>query len=321
MSSGVPAISVIVATFDRPSALARCLESLLIQQTTRPVEIIVVDNHPQSGLTAAVAGRFPGVRWLEEPVEGLSTARNCGIQAAAGTVIVTTDDDVIAHADWLESLTAPLFEQDGGLAATTGRCLAWKVETQAEVLIEAYGGFQRGDRPEEFDRNWMNRWRICFPQLWRIGSTANAAFLRSVLSNPAVGLFETRLGSGTPAGAWEDLYCFYRILRAGYRIRYVPEAHVLHAHREGLPELARQLCAYRRGETAFLALILIRHGDARALGQIFLWIPYWRLSLLAKELRLRSKGQARFPFSLMFAETLAYFAGPWSLWRGHRRVR
>jgi glycosyltransferase involved in cell wall biosynthesis len=312
---------VIVATHDRPSALARCLGSLIIQSTTRSFEIIVVDNHPQSGLTASVAEQFPTVRWLGEPIAGLSQARNRGIRDARGAVFVTTDDDVIAPSAWLERLTGPLFDGEDGLVAITGNCLPWKVETEAEALFEAYGGLRHDDQPREFDLKWMNGWRISFPQVWRIGSTANAAFRARLFQPQAVGLFETCLGAGTPAGAWEDLYFFYRILRAGYRIRYLPDAELLHAHREDLAGFQRQLCAYRRGETAFLTLVLVRHGDLRTLGQILLWIPQWRFALVVGELRRRLSGTRRFRFCLMWAEALAYFAGPWSLWRGRQIAR
>jgi len=128
---GAVEISVIVPTYDRPAALVRCLGSLILQRSARAFEIIVVDNHPQSGLTSAVAAQFPGVRWLQEPTPGVSHARNHGIAAAAGVVIVTTDDDVIAPPEWMERLSAPLFENHHGLMATTGNCLPLKLETEA----------------------------------------------------------------------------------------------------------------------------------------------------------------------------------------------
>jgi hypothetical protein len=166
-----------------------------------------------------------------------------------------------------------------------------------------------------FDAAWTAQWNIAFPQLWRIGTTANAAFLASVLHDPRVGLFETRLGVGSPAGAWEDMYCFYRILLAGYRIDYLPSAELRHAHRETMYDLTRQLCAYRRGETAFLTMILLRHRDIRALGQALLWIPYWRLRLLLEELGRRTVGRRRFPLCLLWQESVAYLAGPLAWWR------
>ncbi len=307
-----PAISIVLCTYDRPASLARCLTSLLAQQIAHPFEILVVDNHPQSGLTP----RHPGVRWLEEPTPGLSHARNRGILAAQGAIIVTTDDDVVAPPDWLERLTRPLF--DSSVAAVTGNCLAARLETEAEALFEAYGGLRHGDTPADFDRAWLDTWRLTFPQLWRIGTTANAAFRASLFRDPSIGLYDPRLGAGSPTGAWEDLYAFYRMLRAGHRIAYRPEACLRHFHRDTLDGLSRQLCGYRRGETAFLVLVLLRHGDLRALGQLCLWIPWWRAILLAQEAGRRLRGRRQFPFRLLAAETLAYLQGPWSLWRAHR---
>ena len=316
MSGGNVEISIVIATFDRAVALTRCLDSLLAQRIARRFEIVVVDNHPQSGLTIPPRARYPGVRWLEEPIGGLSRARNRGIAASAGTVIVTTDDDVVAPPEWLDRLTEDLFTGPADLAVVTGNCLALRTETAAENIFEAYGGLQHGDLPTDFDAAWLAQWRIWFPQLWRIGTTANAAFRASLFRDPRVGMFETRLGAGSPAGAWEDLYCFYRVLRAGYRIRYVPDAQLAHAHREDMAGLTRQLCAYRRGETAFLALVLIRHRDWRAIGQAFLWIPLWRSRVLANEILRRIRGERRFPLGLLWSESLAYFAGPLALWRG-----
>lgn len=312
-----PEITVVVPTFDRPEALDRCIAALLRQQTPRIFEIVVVDNHPQSGLTAPLPARYPSVRFVQEPNPGLSNARNAGVQAARALIIVTTDDDVLPPPQWLQTLTAPLFDAHrdpaSKLAATTGDCLAMKRETSAEILFEAYGGLRHGDTPATFDALWMSQWHVGFPHLWRIGTTANVAFLASALQN--IGPFETLLGAGTPSGAWEDIDCFYRLLRAGFSIAYVPDAAVRHAHREQLDALTRQLCAYRRGETAFLCLVLLRHRDLRALGQIFLWIPFWRLRVLLREVGLRVRGRHCFPFRLLWVENLAYLAGPWALWR------
>ena len=85
-----------------------------------------------------------------------------------------------------------------------------------------------------------------------------------------------------------------------------------------MAELTRQIRNYRRGETAFMTLVLVRHGDLRALGQVFLWIPAWRVILIYKELRRRLRGGRKFSFGLFWVEYLEYFAGPWGLWRAHR---
>src|SRR5262245_7096838 len=43
-------VSIVVATLDRPADLRECLRSLVTQVSPRPIEIVVVDNNPTSGL-------------------------------------------------------------------------------------------------------------------------------------------------------------------------------------------------------------------------------------------------------------------------------
>lgn len=72
-SPGLPAdisVSVVIATYDRPDLLRRCLRSLLAQQTSRPVEIIVVDNYPASHLTPTVVAKYPEVVLVNESRQG-----------------------------------------------------------------------------------------------------------------------------------------------------------------------------------------------------------------------------------------------------------
>jgi O-antigen biosynthesis protein len=300
-------ISIVIATYDRPGSLAICLESLLVQQTTRSFEIVVVDNHPQSGKVRELMPRFPTVRFLEERAAGVSQARNHGIRNTASPIIVSTDDDVVAPPEWLETLTEPLFAHTH-LAGTTGNCLPLKTEFPSEILYEAYGGLRHGDQPADFDLRWMNSWRFYIPPLWLTGTTANAAFRREALV--ALGGFEPLLGAGAPAGAWEDLYLCYLILSGGGVLRYVPAAELRHAHRESMEALTRQLKGYRRGEGAFLTLLWRRHRDWRVFGQALYWIPKWRLSQVIGELRHRLSGSSVFPLWLIAAECRAYFDGP-----------
>ena len=59
-------VSVVIATFDRPDDLRNCLDHLKDQRTNRLVEIVVVDNHPASGLTPPIVADFPEVRLVSE---------------------------------------------------------------------------------------------------------------------------------------------------------------------------------------------------------------------------------------------------------------
>lgn len=308
-------VSVVVATAARGDDLRRCLTDLLAQDTPRTVEILVVDNRPGTGDTAAVVAGFPGVRLLAEPRAGLSYARNTGIRASRGEVIVCTDDDVRMPPTWLEALVAPFARPEVGLV--TGNVLPLELETTAQQLFERYGGLGRGFVRREADRDWMESFGRRAAPTWELGATANAAFRASVLRRDDVGLFDERLGAGTPTGCSEDTLAFYRVLRAGYRVVYEPNAFVWHRHRRTLDELQRQLHAYSRGHAAYHLVTWLEHDDRRAWFRLLVQLPVYDAKLVYRQLR----GYDPMPWRLRRAEILGHLLGPWALWRSHRRVR
>jgi glycosyltransferase involved in cell wall biosynthesis len=298
--------------------LRRCLEALGRQTIAQPFEIIVVDNRPQSSSTRDLLADFPTVRVIDERRPGLSPARNAGVALARGEIVVFTDDDTEAEPDWLNQLLRPFGRSE--IAGVTGNTKPLKMETDAERLFEAYGGLRHGDAYAEYGPSWL-RSRTWHLPLWQIGTTANAAFRAQVFRDAAIGSLDEHLGAGSPTGAWEDLYLFYRMLRRGCVMAYEPRAVVLHAHREELAELSEQLQAYRRGEIAFCLLVLWRHGEWRAIPHVTLWIPFWRLTQFGGELLRRFRGRRRFNLGIAMRENWAYLQGPFALFASHRRVQ
>jgi O-antigen biosynthesis protein len=309
-SQGLPDISIVLPTRDRALQLKRCLDALSRQFTTRRFEVIVVNNAPGTCCMREVISNLPELRFVHESRPGLSYARNAGIRAAQGEIVVFTDDDTEAEPGWLEHLVRPF--QRPEIWAVTGNILPRKLEMPAEILFEAYGGLSRGNSPRDFGPEWLRSQRHRLP-LWQIGSTANAAFRAKIFKDSRVGLMEEQLGAGSPAGAWEDLYLFYRILACGYMMTYEPDAVVRHAHRETTAELASQLQAYRRGEVVFCVLLLARHRDWRAISHLWLWIPYWKVTQLAGELLRRIRGTRRFSLRILVRECWGYLQGPGAL--------
>lgn len=307
-------VSIIVPACDRAEELRRCLASLLGQRTRHTLEIVVVDNRPACGTAGAVAAEFPAVRLIREERPGLSFARNAGIAGSNGTIVVTTDDDVIAPADWIEKLVAPFAREE--VMCVTGHVLPRELETEAQCRFEAYGGLGKGFAPLEADGTWFHGWRTAVPT-WRLGATANAAFRRSIFSSPAIGLLDEALGAGTPTGCSEDTYLFYRILAAGGTIVYEPSAYVWHRHRESMPALRRQIYAYSKGHVAYQLSTLIRYRDRRAIVRLLYSLPKTYVERSWQRIRRRSE----YPLSLVVLELLGTLAGPWALWRSRRRVR
>ena len=87
-------ISVIIPSYNHGNYLARAIESVLAQ-TYKHTEIIVVDDGSVDN-TKQVAGSFPGVKYVYQHNQGLSAARNTGIDNSAGKYLLFLDAD-----DWL----------------------------------------------------------------------------------------------------------------------------------------------------------------------------------------------------------------------------
>jgi GT2 family glycosyltransferase len=315
--SGLPVdteVSIVVATLDRPDDLRECLTHLLAQQTDRQVEIVVVDNHPASGLTPPVVAEFPGVKLAAERRRGLAYARNRGFLECRGEIAVATDDDVIAPPDWLENLLPPF--ADPMVMVVTGNVLPWRLETNAQRLFEIYGGLGRGDEKREVDGDWFRQSRAAVPT-WSLGATANAAFRASIFDNSRIGLMYEALGPGMPSGVGEDTYLFYKVLKAGYTIVYEPKARVWHKHRSDMPALRKQIFDYSKGHVAYHLTTLSRDGDWRALVNLLALLP----ATHARRALRRLAGSSEYPLSLILLEAAGNLAGPWALWKSLRRVR
>jgi glycosyltransferase involved in cell wall biosynthesis len=92
-------LSVIIATKDRAARLDAALESLRLQGTTPPMEIVVVDNGSLDDTRQIVEKH--SARYLFEPVPNRGRARNRGVAAATGTHLLFVDDDVIVPAGFV----------------------------------------------------------------------------------------------------------------------------------------------------------------------------------------------------------------------------
>ncbi len=315
---GLPAdapVSIVVATMDRPDDLRCCLKSLTAQKTARPLEIIVVDNNPASGLTPPVVACFPGVRLESESRKGVSYARNKGFMASTSGIVAVTDDDAEAPDNWVENLVEPFTRED--VMAVTGNVLPMELETGAQQHFEAYGGLSRGFRRFEVDRAWFDSFRREAVPTWHLGGTACVAFRSEVFRHPGIGLLEESLGPGTATGVGEDTYVFYKILKEGFTIVYEPKAFVWHKHRRDARSFRRQIYNYSKGHVAYHLFTFLRDGDLRGLWRVFFELPGTNVKQGWRHLRNRISLP---PYVTLF-QVLGNLAGPFALWRSLRRVK
>ncbi|MEE8471432.1 MAG: glycosyltransferase family A protein [Dehalococcoidia bacterium] len=93
-------VSAIICTHNRSDYLRQAIQSLADQTLpTEQYEVIVVDNGSTDNTRAVVEGfdHIANLRYVYEPILGLSQARNTGWQNARGEYIAFMDDDAIGY--------------------------------------------------------------------------------------------------------------------------------------------------------------------------------------------------------------------------------
>jgi GT2 family glycosyltransferase len=99
-----PEVSVVIPTRNRHASLRRTLTALAAQQTARSFEIVVVDDGSEPPVGPAELFAAPAARVVAGPRRGRAAgARNAGIAAARGELVLFTDDDTEPEPGWLES--------------------------------------------------------------------------------------------------------------------------------------------------------------------------------------------------------------------------
>lgn len=214
--------SIVIATYKRAADLRDTLDSLSRLTPDGPWEVIVVDNNSPDNTREVVEAAAPGfpvpLRYLFEREQGRSPALNAGIRAAAGEIIVTTDDDVRVPADWLDRAAEGLARL--GCDYVGGRVLPiWGAPRPA--WLPNHGGRQwavialldYGPQPIEFNT--------------RVPLGVNMAFTRSAFAR--AGLFDPHTGrrAGTLLGQEVREWCI-RARKAGVRGFYIPEMTLEH---------------------------------------------------------------------------------------------
>lgn len=89
--AALPLVSVVIPCYKQAHFLAEAIESVLTQSYGTTEIIVVDDGSPDD--TAAVAARFPMVRYVVQENRGLAEARNTGMAHARGELLVFLDAD------------------------------------------------------------------------------------------------------------------------------------------------------------------------------------------------------------------------------------
>ena len=107
-------LSIIICTYNRLDFLKKCIDSILKQiSTNNGIEIVVIDNNCNDGTKEYINSlNSTYINYFLENKQGLSHARNKGIEVSKGDFLAFVDDDATIDEKWLKSLLYHLKNQN-----------------------------------------------------------------------------------------------------------------------------------------------------------------------------------------------------------------
>ncbi|MGF1519987.1 MAG: glycosyltransferase [Nodosilinea sp.] len=221
-----PSVSVIVPIYNGEADVPELVERLLGQQYPADrVEFLLVDNGScdrTPDLLQTAASQNPRLRALTySAIQSSYAARNAGIAAATGDILVFTDADCQPKPGWLAALVQPFGDDAVGLVA--GGINALPSRNWLERYADRQGTLSQ--------HNTLNHSFLPY------GQTANLAVRAKILGT--VGCFRPHLTTGGDA----DL-CWRIQQGTDWQLVHAADAVVYHRHRDTLKGLRSQWHRY-----------------------------------------------------------------------------
>lgn len=227
--TGVPGMTIVVPTRDRPRRLSSCLEALATLQYPRDrMQVVIVDDGSVES-PRPVVDRFRGridIQLVEQEASGPAVARNAGVARARHEYVAFTDDDCAPEPEWLLGLAAGFRRSPRAmLGGRTVNALPANLFSEASqelvsYLYEYYNSAEHGAR-------FLTSNNMATPtELFREVGGFHASF---------------------PRAAAEDRDLCDRWHGAGHAMWYVPDAVVRHSHALGWNQFWRQHFGYGQG--------------------------------------------------------------------------
>jgi glycosyltransferase involved in cell wall biosynthesis len=138
-----PLLSVIVPVLNRQAELEQCLAALREQRAAPPFEIIVIDDGSEAPVPEPSGGGHgeTSARVIRQQNSGAGSARNAGIAAASGAILVFVDSDVTAGSTLLRAIADAACDHPEDVAfqvrlASTDNRLSHRMENARLTAIQ-----------------------------------------------------------------------------------------------------------------------------------------------------------------------------------------
>jgi glycosyltransferase involved in cell wall biosynthesis len=205
-------VSVIIPSYESHATARATLESLR-KQTFRDFEVILVDSS-RGDAVEHIAADFPEIRYHHAMQRLLPhEARNVGVKLARHDLLLFTDPDIVAAADWIEKLLGTYRDASTPLAGAV-----------ASVQRDWLG---LGIHFAKFDL-WLPGGG---PRTVPVAASVNFLCARDLLDQ--AGGFDGNEMIGDTLLSWQ-------LLRRGHDLRFASDAIVHHDHRSTFAQLLRE---------------------------------------------------------------------------------
>lgn len=309
-------ISIIICSYNRCQNLPECFTCLEKQILTAPLkwEIVLIDNN-SSDDTKLVTETFNhnselDIHYVFESRQGVSAARNKGIDQSRGTYLISIDDDIRVTENWLQSIVSTFKQYD--CDAVGGRIHIESQNSLPDWITKDMYGFLGH---QDFGTNSHKMDGIKeFP------FGGNMAIHKRVIN--LIGKFNVDMGRKGAGLSKEELFkgeetdFFHRLAAKGGSFYYHPEALVYH-----------KILPHQLKKSFFLTLhnnagILYAQRDATSYKRNFLGIPLFIFLQFFRSIRLYltsslTKGSDQ---SVRLLMNVAYFWGMIRTYRDKARV-
>jgi N-acetylglucosaminyl-diphospho-decaprenol L-rhamnosyltransferase len=220
-----PSAAVVVVSHDTREEALGCLATL---PAAGADEVVLVDTGSRDGTAAAVRAAHPDVRVLELDNVGFGRGANAGIRSCAAEILVVCNADVRFAAGSIEVL-ADRLESDPSVAAA-GPAVRYpdgRHQASARAVPDLPTALGHALLSRLWRANpWTRRYR-------RTDADPDRARDADWLSGCA---FAVRRTAFEGVGGFDPAYFLYvedldlgvRLRRAGWRLRYEPQARVVH---------------------------------------------------------------------------------------------
>jgi mycofactocin system glycosyltransferase len=243
---GAAALTVVVPVRDRADQLDRCLASL------RGLRVLVVDDASRDVARVEAVVRRHGAQLVAlSENRGPAGARNIGLAAVTTPLVAFVDSDVAAERETLLALGAHFADPDLAVVGPLVRGASRSGEPRwFERYDAAASSLALGERAASVVVGGAVGW---LPSACLVART-------EALRGPA----PESAGFDPTMRVGEDVDLIWRLLEAGWRVRYDPTFEVRHDVRASLPGILGRKFVYGTGSAALAA----RHGDAAAVARL-----------------------------------------------------